>query len=387
MFTKSPVLSSVGWGDWIGVRSESQWNNPEPEIVLACDARGRMLGAALGNDVNLRDIEGRSALLLGKAKDNNASCAIGPFIRLFDERFSLDDVRSAVVALKCKAPTDYRLEGSSSMSLISRDPLDLVEQTLTSISIRTASCCSWARCSRRRRIATRPGAASLTRSGDVVRVSVAGARDAREQGDDVAAGAAVDAGNRRADAQPGAAAGCCPVRRRIDDMSHTVYPSLRNKRVVVTGGGSSIGAAIVERFAQQGARVAFLDIAEAESRELERRLADSPTPPRYYPCDLTDIAAIRELFPRIRSQLGPIDVLINNAANDDRHNVEEVDAGLLGRAHCRQSAPLLLLRAGRHRRHEGGSAPAPSSISARCRGTWRCRTSRSIRPPKPASKA
>ena len=106
--------------------------------------------------------------------------------------------------------------------------------------------------------------------------------------------------------------------------AHSVYPSLRDKRVVVTGGGSSIGAAIVERFAQQGARVAFLDIAETDSRELERRLADSETPPRYYKCDLTDIAAIRELFPRIRSQLGPIDVLINNAANDDRHNVEEV---------------------------------------------------------------
>ncbi len=130
VFTKSPVLSSVGWGDWIGVRSESQWNNPEPEIVLACDARGRILGAALGNDVNLRDIEGRSALLLGKAKDNNASCAIGPFIRLFDERFTLDHVRSTVIALQVQGAEDYRLEGSSSMSLISRDPADLVRQTL-----------------------------------------------------------------------------------------------------------------------------------------------------------------------------------------------------------------------------------------------------------------
>jgi NAD(P)-dependent dehydrogenase (short-subunit alcohol dehydrogenase family) len=106
-------------------------------------------------------------------------------------------------------------------------------------------------------------------------------------------------------------------------MSHTVYPSLRNKRVVVTGGGSSIGAAIVECFAQQGAHVAFLDIAQAESRELQKRLADHPTPPRYYPCDLTDVAAIQALFPRIRDQLGPIDVLINNAANDERHNVED----------------------------------------------------------------
>jgi fumarylacetoacetate (FAA) hydrolase family protein len=130
VFTKSPVLSAVGWGDWIGVRSESQWNNPEPEIVLACDARGRTLGAALGNDVNLRDIEGRSALLLGKAKDNNASCAIGPFIRLFDERFTLDEVRSAVVSLEVDGVDGYRLEGSSSMSQISRDPLELVEQAI-----------------------------------------------------------------------------------------------------------------------------------------------------------------------------------------------------------------------------------------------------------------
>ena len=130
VFTKSPVLSSVGWGDWIGVRSESQWNNPEPEIVLACDARGRILGAALGNDVNLRDIEGRSALLLGKAKDNNASCSIGPFIRLFDGRFTLDHVRSTVIALQVQGAEDYWLEGSSSMSLISRDPADLVRQTL-----------------------------------------------------------------------------------------------------------------------------------------------------------------------------------------------------------------------------------------------------------------
>jgi fumarylacetoacetate (FAA) hydrolase family protein len=130
VFTKSPVLSAVGWGDWIGVRSESQWNNPEPEIVLACDARGRTLGTALGNDVNLRDIEGRSALLLGKAKDNNASCAIGPFIRLFDERFTIDEVRSAVVSLEVDGVDGYRLEGSSSMSQISRDPLELVEQAL-----------------------------------------------------------------------------------------------------------------------------------------------------------------------------------------------------------------------------------------------------------------
>ncbi|MGH8303743.1 MAG: fumarylacetoacetate hydrolase family protein [Steroidobacteraceae bacterium] len=130
VFTKGPVLSSVGWGEWIGVRSDSRWNNPEPEIVLICDPAGRAVGAALGNDVNLRDIEGRSALLLGKAKDNNASCAIGPFIRLFDGGFTLDHVRTAEVALEVRGEEGYVLKGSSSMRLISRDPLELIGQTI-----------------------------------------------------------------------------------------------------------------------------------------------------------------------------------------------------------------------------------------------------------------
>lgn len=106
-------------------------------------------------------------------------------------------------------------------------------------------------------------------------------------------------------------------------MSHTVYPSLRNKRVVVTGGGSSIGAAIVEMFARQGAHVAFLDIADEDSRELERKLAVSDTPPRYYRCDLTDVEAIKQTFVRIRAELGPVNILVNNAANDDRHTLQE----------------------------------------------------------------
>ena len=128
IFTKSPVLSTVGWGGDIGVRSDSTWNNPEPEVVLIADSRGRARGATLGNDVNLRDFEGRSALLLSKAKDNNASCAIGPFIRLFDGGFSMDDVRSARVELVVEGRDNFRLEGESSMAEISRDPEELIRQ-------------------------------------------------------------------------------------------------------------------------------------------------------------------------------------------------------------------------------------------------------------------
>ncbi|MDR6854647.1 fumarylacetoacetate hydrolase family protein [Variovorax guangxiensis] len=130
IFTKAPVLSAVGTGADVGIHSGSVWNNPEPEVVLAVDSRGRTLGAALGNDVNLRDFEGRSALLLGKAKDNNASCAIGPFIRLFDTHFGIDDVRRITVALRVAGPEGFALEGSSSLAQISRDPLDLVSQAI-----------------------------------------------------------------------------------------------------------------------------------------------------------------------------------------------------------------------------------------------------------------
>jgi fumarylacetoacetate (FAA) hydrolase family protein len=126
IFTKSQPMSAVGIGAEIGIHPRSKWNNPEPEIVLAVNSRGGCAGATLGNDVNLRDFEGRSALLLGKAKDNNASCAIGPFIRLFDEHFTLDDVRACELAMRVDGPDGFALTGSSSMAMISRDPLDLV---------------------------------------------------------------------------------------------------------------------------------------------------------------------------------------------------------------------------------------------------------------------
>jgi len=131
IFTKAAVLSSVGWGAEIGVRSDSTWNNPEPEVALLADSHGRAVGATLGNDVNLRDFEGRSALLLSKAKDNNASCAVGPFVRLFDDHFGMDDVREAVVELTVDGPEGYRLHGLSSMRQISRDPVDLLAQAMS----------------------------------------------------------------------------------------------------------------------------------------------------------------------------------------------------------------------------------------------------------------
>ncbi|KQV96877.1 fumarylacetoacetate hydrolase family protein [Rhizobacter sp. Root1221] len=132
VFTKSPVLASVGHGQDIGIRADSAWNNPEPEVVLAVNSRGDIVGATLGNDVNLRDIEGRSALLLGKAKDNNASCAIGPFIRLFDGHFGLDPLRRETVHLQVTGDDGFTLRGINTMASISRDPLDLVAQTLAS---------------------------------------------------------------------------------------------------------------------------------------------------------------------------------------------------------------------------------------------------------------
>ncbi len=127
IFTKAQPMSAVGTGAEIGIHRASTWNNPEPEIVLAVNGRNEVVGATLGNDVNLRDFEGRSALLLGRAKDNNASCAIGPFIRLFDAAFDMDDVRDADVELTIRGEDGFTLREVSHMAEISRDPLDLVQ--------------------------------------------------------------------------------------------------------------------------------------------------------------------------------------------------------------------------------------------------------------------
>jgi fumarylacetoacetate (FAA) hydrolase family protein len=123
-------MSAVGFGADIGIHPKSSWNNPEPEVVVVVASSGKIVGATLGNDVNLRDFEGRSALLLSKAKDNNASTSIGPFIRLFDSSFSLDDVRRSEVVLHVHGEDGFELDGVSAMSQISRDPEDLVQQTI-----------------------------------------------------------------------------------------------------------------------------------------------------------------------------------------------------------------------------------------------------------------
>jgi fumarylacetoacetate (FAA) hydrolase family protein len=130
IFTKAPVLSAVGHGAEAGIHRISKWSNPEPEVVIVVSSTGRIVGATLGNDVNLRDVEGRSALLLGKAKDNNASCALGPFVRFFDDEFTLDTVRGLKLSLTVEGENGYRLTGGSVMSKISRDPEDLVRQML-----------------------------------------------------------------------------------------------------------------------------------------------------------------------------------------------------------------------------------------------------------------
>lgn len=132
VFTKAQPLSSVGFGAQIGIHPISHWNNPEPEVVLAVNAKGKIVGATLGNDVNLRDVEGRSALLLGKAKDNNASCAIGPIIRLFDNTFTLEALKKTQVKLNVQGQQDrYVLDATNDLTQISRDVEDLVQQTIS----------------------------------------------------------------------------------------------------------------------------------------------------------------------------------------------------------------------------------------------------------------
>ncbi|MEO7937755.1 MAG: fumarylacetoacetate hydrolase family protein [Burkholderiaceae bacterium] len=137
IFTKAQPMSAVGVGAEIGLHPKSVWNNPEPEIVLAVNSRGETRGCTLGNDVNLRDFEGRSALLLGKAKDNNASAAIGPFIRLFDSHYGIDDVRRCELTMRVTGAGGFEMHGTSSLAMISRDPLELVDQTMGAIDCRT----------------------------------------------------------------------------------------------------------------------------------------------------------------------------------------------------------------------------------------------------------
>ena len=130
IFTKAQPMSAVGHGMEAGLHPRSTWNNPEPEVVLVVSSKAIIVGATLGNDVNLRDFEGRSALLLSKAKDNNASAAVGPFIRFFDAGFTLDTVRAMDVALDVRGEDGFEMTGTSSMKEIARDPADLVAELI-----------------------------------------------------------------------------------------------------------------------------------------------------------------------------------------------------------------------------------------------------------------
>jgi len=171
VFTKCPPLAAVGWGAEIGIRSDSTWNNPEPEVAIVCDGDAREVGAMLGNDVNLRDFEGRSALLLGKAKDNNASTSLGPFIRLFDDKFTMDDVRKAVIDLTIDGTDNYRLEGRSTMAEISRDPQDLCRQTRSEHQYPDGFCLFLGTLFAPTQDRDEPGRGFTHKVGDMVRVS------------------------------------------------------------------------------------------------------------------------------------------------------------------------------------------------------------------------
>jgi fumarylacetoacetate (FAA) hydrolase family protein/NAD(P)-dependent dehydrogenase (short-subunit alcohol dehydrogenase family) len=325
VFSKSQPMSAVGVGADVGLHPESKWNNPEPEIVLAVNSKAQVVGATLGNDVNLRDIEGRSALLLGKAKDNNGSCAIGPFIRLFDEQFTIDTIRNAELSMLIEgADDDFRLDGVSRMREISRDPLDLVAQTcgphhqypdgfmlflgtmFSPIKDRDA-----------------PGAGFTQHLGDCVTISTPslGALVNHVQRSDqitpwtYGVRALLERARNGSDVTASSA-----KTKRATKPEQAIYPSLAGKRVVVTGGGSGIGGGMVEAFARQGAQVTFLDIAEKESRALQETLSGLPVPPVFVPCDLTNLDMVAAVF----AAIGPVDVLINNAANDDRHSIADV---------------------------------------------------------------
>ena len=171
VFTKCPPLAAVGWGAEIGIRSDSTWNNPEPEVAIVCDGAARELGATLGNDVNLRDFEGRSALLLGRAKDNNASCSLGPFIRRFDANFTMDHIRQAVIELTIEGTDNYRLEGRSTMAEISRDPTDLCRQARSEHQYPDGFCLFLGTLFAPTQDRDEPGRGFTHKVGDVVKVS------------------------------------------------------------------------------------------------------------------------------------------------------------------------------------------------------------------------
>ncbi|NVM76476.1 fumarylacetoacetate (FAA) hydrolase family protein/NAD(P)-dependent dehydrogenase (short-subunit alcohol dehydrogenase family) [Duganella sp. SG902] len=325
VFSKSQPMSAVGVGADVGLHPDSKWNNPEPEVVLAVNSKAQVLGATLGNDVNLRDIEGRSALLLGKAKDNNGSCAIGPFIRLFDEHFTIDTVRDAELSMLIEGKDDdFQLAGTSRMREISRDPLDLVSQVcgrhhqypdgfmlflgtmFSPIKDRDAAGGGFTHHLGDRVTISTPSLGALVnhvQRSDAIAPWTYGVRALLER-----ARSGIGARSASAKAKP------------QTTPEQAIYPSLNGKRVVITGGGSGIGAGIVEAFARQGAQVTFLDIAEKDSLELQARLSALSAPPRFVHCDLTDLDRLGKVF----SDIGPVDVLINNAANDDRHAIKDV---------------------------------------------------------------